>query len=220
MNPSITELLDKPDNIEKIRDRIALILKMECANQYEKAQELHLENAGDYAIGVYLEHSRPWQLTENSQGKNPFPLANVQALGYKRDIEAGGETVNRKKYIAEFAIDCYANGVPDHPEYGDDTDSTIRAWRLAGIIRKILMSGFYTYLGMRDVVRRREISETQTGSPTDRTGNIDESAISVTICRILISVWFHEESPQAAVAEFEGISFKSPAPNGEVLLDI
>jgi hypothetical protein len=58
------------------------------------------------------------------------------------------------------------------------------------------MSGFYTYLGIRDVVRRREISETQAGSPTDRAGNIDESCISVTICRILISVWFYEESPR------------------------
>jgi hypothetical protein len=220
MNPLIPELLDKPDNIEKIRDRIALILKMECANQYRMAQESHLENPEDYAISVYLENSRPWQLTENGQGKNPFPLVNVQTLGYKRDSEAGGETVNRKKYIAEFAVDCYANGVPDHPEYGDDTDSTIRAWRLAGIIRKILMSSFYTYLGMRDIVRRREISEAQTGSPTDRTGNIDESAISVTICRVLVLVWFFEESPQAAVVELEGISFKSPAPNGEVLLDV
>jgi hypothetical protein len=220
MNPLIPELLDSSDNIEKIRDRIALILKMECANQHKIAQESHLENVGDYAICIYLENSRPWQLTENSQGKNPFPLVNVQTLGYKRDIDAGGETVNRKKYIAEFAIDCYANGVPDHPEYGDDTDSTIRAWRLAGIIRKIIMSSFYTYLGMRDIVRRREIAEVQTGSPTDRTGNIDESAISVTICRILMQVWFFEESPQAAVTELEGISFKSFSPSGEILLDV
>jgi hypothetical protein len=88
------------------------------------------------------------------------------------------------------------------------------------------MSGFYTYLGMRDIVRRREITEAGTGAPTDRTGNIDDSAVSVTICRIIFSVWFSEDSPQAAGVELEGISFKAFAPGkepgkyGEVLLDI
>jgi hypothetical protein len=35
-----------------------------------------------------------------------------------------------------------------------------------------------------------------------------------------MQVWFFEESPQAAVTELEGISFKSFSPGGEVLLDV
>jgi hypothetical protein len=225
MNANITTLLTELDNIEKIMDRIALILKLEFLNQYQKATEQNLEDAGDFNIGVYLERERPWQLTENSEGKNPFPLINIKLAGYRKEKEPGS-TVNNQKYIGDFIIDCYAQGSPDNPDYFDDTDATLRAWRLGRKVRRVLMSGFYTYLGMRGIVRRREITEAGTGTPTDRTGNIDDSAVSVTICRILFSVLFSEESPQAAGVEFEGISFKASAPgkkpgiNGEVLLDI
>jgi hypothetical protein len=225
MNASIATLLTESDNIEKIRDRIALILKLEFLNQYQKAKEQNFENADDYNIGVYLERERPWQLTENSEGKTPFPLVNIKLAGYRKENEPGS-AVNNQKYIGDFIIDCYAQGSPDNPDYFDDTDATLRAWRLGRKVRQVLMSGFYTYLGMRKIVRRREITEAGTGTPTDKTGNIDDSAVSVTICRILFSVYFYEESPQAAGVEFEGISFKAFAPgkepgkNGEVLLDI
>jgi hypothetical protein len=260
MNANITTLLNEPDNIEKIRDRIAAILKLEFMNQYQKAKDVLYEIAiknglestetveeipvpllysqlsvkgytenimhpCDFNIGVYLERERPWQLTENSEGKNPFPLVNIKLAGYRKENEPGS-TSGHYKYIGDFIIDCYAQGSPDNPDYFDDTDATIRAWKLGRMVRAILMSGYYTYLGMRGIVRRREITEAGTGTPTDRTGNIDDSAVSVTICRILFSVWFSEESPQAAGVELEGISFKAFAPgtesgkNGEVLLDI
>jgi hypothetical protein len=225
MNENITTLLNEPDNLEKIRDRIAVILKLEFLNQCQKAIEQDVENVNDFNIGVYLERERPWQLTENSEGKNPFPLVNVKLAGYRKENEPGS-TVNRQKYIGDFIIDCYAQGTPDNPDYFDDTDATIRAWKLGRMVRQVLMSGHYVYLGMRDIVRRREITEAGTGTPTDRTGNIDDSAVSVTICRILFAVYYSEESPQAAGVELEGISFKAftpgkePGKNGEVLLDI
>jgi hypothetical protein len=225
MNANITTLLTEPDNIEKIRDRIAFILKLEFLNQCQKAKEQNFEDADDYNIGVYLERERPWQLTENSEGKTPFPLVNIKLAGYRKENEPGS-TVNNQKYIGDFIIDCYAQGSPDNPDYFDDTDAVLRAWMLGRKVRQVLMSGFYTYLGMRKIVRRREITEAGTGAPTDKTGSIDESAVSVTICRILFSVYFYEESPQAAGVEFEGISFtasasgKEPGKNGEVLLDI
>jgi hypothetical protein len=254
MNASITTLLNEPDNLEKIRDQIAFILKLEFINQYQKArEELHklaiekgfnettLEeelveyfitnhtkefiNPAEFNIGVYLERERPWQLTENSEGKNPFPLVNVKLAGYRKENEPGS-TVNNQKYIGDFIIDCYAQGSPENPNYFDDTDATIRAWKLGRIVRNILMSAQYTYLGMRKIVRRREITEAGTGTPTDKTGNIDDSAVSVTICRILFSVYFYETSPQAETVELEEISFKAfvpgekPGTTGEVLIDI
>jgi hypothetical protein len=259
MNASITTLLNEPDNLEKIRDRIAFILKLEFLNQYKKAIEAlhkmavenglgdmtgvekiheselveyfannhveHIINPAEFNIGVYLERERPWQLTENSEGKSPFPLVNIKLAGYRKENEPGS-TVNRQKYIGDFIIDCYAQGSPDNPDYFDDTDATLKAWRLGRKVRQVLMSGYYTYLGMRDIVRRREIIEGGTGTPTDKTGNIDDSAVSVTICRILFSVFFSEESPQASGVELEGISLKvfapgkEPGKNGEVLIDI
>jgi hypothetical protein len=260
MNANITTLLNEPDNIEKIRDRIAVILKLEFMSQYQKAKDVLYEIAVknslgdmetvkeipipllysqlfvkgytenithpcDFDIGIYLERERPWQLTENSEGKNPFPLVNIKLAGYRKESEPGSSS-SHYKYIGDFIIDCYVQGSPDSPDYFDDTDATIRAWKLGSMVRQILMSSYYTYLGMRKIVRRREITEAGTGTPTDRTGNIDDSAVSVTICRILLSVWFSEESPQAAGVKLEGISFKAftpgtePGVNGEVLLDI
>jgi hypothetical protein len=212
----VTELLEAPDNVEKIRDQIAGILKLETVRQYQKAQELNLENARDYLIGVYLEKDRPWQLTENSDGANPFPLVNVQLMGYKKDNDPGS-TVKRQKYIAEYVIDCYARGQMDNPD-GDDTDATKKAWALGRKIRNILMAGFYSYLGMRDIVRRREVIEALTSTPTEVTGNIDDSAISVTICRILFCVHTFEDSPQIHPGDFEGITFTATTPDGEVRL--
>jgi hypothetical protein len=180
MKASITTLLNEPDNLEKIRDRIACILKLEFLNQYQKAQEENIINPDEFNIGVYLERERPWQLTENSEGKSPFPLVNLKLAGYRKENEPGS-TVNRQKYIGDFIIDCYAQGSPDNPDYFDDTDATLKAWRLGRKVRQVLMSGFYTYLGMRDIVRRREITEAGTGTPTDKSGNIDDSAVSVTI---------------------------------------
>jgi hypothetical protein len=194
-------------------------------NQYQEAMKQNIGDANDFNIGVYLERERPWQLTENSEGESPFPLVNVKLAGYRKENEPGSP-VNHQKYIGDFIIDCYAQGTPDNPDYFDDTDATIRAWKLGRMVRKVLMSGYYTYLGMRDIVRRREITEAGTGTPTDKTGNIDDSAVSVTICRILFSVYFSEESPQAAGVKLEEISFKASAPgkepgkNGEVLIDI
>jgi hypothetical protein len=216
MEALITELLDTPDNVEKIRDQIAGILKIETVRQYKKAQESNLENARDYLINVYVEKERPWQLTENSNGENPFPLVNVQLMGYKKDT-VPGSTVKRQKYLAEFAIDCYARGQPDNPE-GDDADATKKSWALGRIIRNILMSGFYSYLGLREIVRRREVVEARTGTPTGLTGNIDDSAISVTICRILFCVETFEDSPQIHPGEFEGIIFTATSPDGKVNL--
>jgi hypothetical protein len=217
MNGNITVLLNTPDNIEKIRDNITAILKLECLSQYEKAVNQNVSDAQDYNINIYLERERPWQLTEDGEGNSPFPLVNVRLLGYRREGEPG-DTVNRKKYIGEFAIDCYAKGQPDNPDYFDDTDAALRACKLGRIIRNILMSGYYTYMGMRDIVRRREITEAAIGSPTNISGNIDDSAISVTIFRILMSVYFFEDSPQSQGVEFQGISFKASSPDGKVNL--
>jgi hypothetical protein len=218
MNGQITELLDQFDNVEKIRSNIAAILKTELVSQHQKATEQNLQDAADYKISVYLERERPWELAGDSSGNSPFPLVNIQLVGYRKD-NGPGETVNRKKYIGEFFIDCYAKGSPENPDYFDDTDATIRAWKIERIIRNILMAGPYTYLGMRNIVRGREITEARTGAPTNITGNIEESAISVTICRIFMSVLFYEESPQVSGVEYDGMSFKaSTTPEGEVIL--
>jgi hypothetical protein len=212
MTAQISELLSTPDNVEKIRDMIAYILKLELTRQYEFALDAGLADAEDYRVAVYLEANRPWQSTEMG---GVFPLVDVQLMEYKPLAGNSGSSVSRKNYTAQFAIDCYARGRPDAPDHFDDADATIRAWKVGRVVRSILMAGQYTYLGMRDVVSKREIVEAQTGRPSDAT--MDDSAVAVTVCRLVLAVDFYEDSPQAAPTELEGMTFTAVGPGGMVL---
>jgi hypothetical protein len=218
---NIKYLLSEPDNAEKVRSQIAAILKVEIEAQAAMAAEAALPDAGDYNIGVLIEHERLWALTGNTKEDSPFPLVNVLLLE-TRPVERGGNLVNAKDYTAKFAIDCYGCGNFDMAadENGepvmDDFLANIRAWKTARVARNILMSAFYTYLGMRAIVKRREITETKTGVPD----NLPESSVAVTVCRIIFSVQFTEVSPQADVEPFDGILFKSVSNTGEDLIDI
>ena len=215
MQAQIQTLLNGKDNIEKIRDAIALILKNELSNQYALAETAGIESLEDFNIGVYLESARPWELTENEVGGNPFPLVNILLNEMRRVEGKAGSAIGRKRYTASFSIDCYACGNAESD--GDDArQAALKAWRIAGIVRSILMSGFYAYLGMRGVVLERDMPGIKTGIPS----NLAESAAAVTVARIDFSVSFYEDSPQGDGAELEEIQFEAVEKTGEVLIRI
>ncbi|WP_315449838.1 hypothetical protein [uncultured Treponema sp.] len=215
MQAQIQTLLNGKDNIEKIRDAIALILKNELSNQYALAETAGIESLEDFNIGVYLESARPWELTENEVGGNPFPLVNILLNEMRRVEGKAGSAIGRKRYTASFSIDCYACGNAESD--GDDArQAALKAWRIAGIVRSILMSGFYAYLGMRGVVLERDMPGIKTGIPS----NLAESAAAVTVARIDFSVSFYEDSPQGDGAELEEIQFEVVGKTGEVLIRI
>ena len=111
--------------------------------------------------------------------------------------------------------DCYACGNAESD--GDDTrQAALKAWRISYIVRSILMSGFYAYLGMRGVVLERDMSGIKTGIPS----NLAESAAAVTVARIDFSVSFYEDAPQGDGAELEEIQFEAVGKTGEVLIRI
>jgi hypothetical protein len=211
----INYLLSENDNIETIRNQIAAILKIEADNQYLLAKEKGISDSRDYKIPVFVERARPWDLTGDNERENPFPLMNVLLNDYKQDTKPGSAQ-SEKKYSATFFIDCYGCGNINNTTGDDDTLGTIRAWKTARIARNILMSSYYTYLGLRGIVFKREITETATGSPA----NMPESAASVTTCRISFVVDYFEKSPQAEGVLFEGIAFSSLSDTGEILIDI
>jgi len=219
MNSQLTTLFKTQDNAEKIRDQIAAILKLEFENQKALANnDPHIENKNDFDISVYLENTRPWELTGNSAGKSPFPLVNVCLNEITEEHNSGG-TSGLIKYKGSYCIDCYACGNFIENENEDDVTlddslSTFRAWQTARITRNILMSGFYTYLGMQSIVRRRRISKITTIIPN----GLSEAALAVTACRIFFEVDFQEDSLQAKGVDFEEISFIATSADGEVNL--
>jgi hypothetical protein len=206
-------LLAKNDNIELIRNQIAGILKIETENQYSLAVKQGAADSRDYKIGVFVERARPWELTGNSENKNPFPLINVSLSGYNGEA---GSAQSEKKYKATFYIDCYGCGNLNNTSGDDDSLATIRAWKTARIARNILMSSYYTYLGLRGTVFKRGILSIQTGNPS----NMPESAVAVITCRISFVVDFSEKSPQEGGVLFEGMAFRAVSENGEILIDI
>ena len=215
MQAQIQTLLNEKDNVEKIRDSVALILKNELSNQYALAEAAGIESFEDFNIGVYLESARPWELTENEAGGNPFPLVNILLNEMRRVEGKAGSAIGRKRYTASFSIDCYACGNAES-DSDDARQAALKAWRIAGIVRSILMSGFYAYLGMRGVVLERDMPGIKTGIPS----NLAESAAAVTVARIDFSVSFYEDSPQGDGAELEEIQFEAVGKTGEVLIRI
>jgi hypothetical protein len=212
----INGLLNKEDNAEKIRDTIAYIVALESRGQKELADELRIKDKDDFNIKVFIEHGRPWGLFLN--GDYSFPLVNV-CLQETAPETAPGSTINNVKYTGQYFIDCYGCGNfknENEEDMPDDWLSTIRAWKTARIVRNILMSGFYTYLGMREIVRKREVKKITTIIPK----NLADSAISVTAARILFEVSFFEKSPQAEAGILEGISFVSRNDGEVILIDI
>ncbi|GHU66647.1 hypothetical protein FACS189447_07950 [Spirochaetia bacterium] len=210
----INILLNNLDNVEIIRNQIAAILQIETENQLALAENAAIEDLRDFKIGVYVEKARPWELTGSTEATSPFPLINVLLNDVKQDMNPGSP-VNEKKYIATFFIDCYGCGNIGS-DGNDDTLATIRAWKTARIVRNILNSGFYTYLGLRGTVRKREITEIKTGAPS----NMPESALAITTCRVSFTVDYSEKSPQAGGEIFDGMMFKSLTESGVILIDI
>jgi hypothetical protein len=215
MANKIAVLIENPDNIEKIRDQVSAILKIETAAQYAMALAAGAADAGDYRIGIWQEKSRPWQINEDAEKKNPFPLVNVSLMGFHAD-GSGGPAVGQKKYTGEIYLDCYASGEFTADE-SDDTDSARRAWKVGRVIRNILSSEQYSYLGLRGIVRDIRIVEGKTGDPRNQNEN---SAQSVTICRLVLQINYYEDTPQASPAEFEEYNFVASSPSGEVLFDM
>jgi hypothetical protein len=220
MKSQITKLLDNQDNAEIIRDLIAVILKTEFLTQKKLADNApHIKDKKDFDIKVFIENSRPWELTGDSKETNPFPLVNVCLQETIEDVSNPGATVGKVKYTGTFCIDCYGCGnyqPEDKKEYiPDDSLSTKRAWQTARITRNILMSAFYTYLGLQGTVRRRRIEKISTIIPP-----VADSAISITGCRIIFKVEFHEISPEGDTVELETVSFLSKNEGEVVLIDI
>jgi len=206
---SINKLLTERDNAEKIRDTIAFILKDEIENQKILAAEN--KEKDDFDINVFIENARPWNLA--NEDNNQFPLINVCLQQISKD-DKPGSTINKQKCTAVFNIDCWGCGNGKNNDLPDDYLSTIRAWKTARIARNILMAGFYSYLGIRDIVRKREIVSMNTIIPQ----GLPESAISVTACRIVFEVETFEESPQAEPTVLEALSLIVDDPTGKVNL--
>lgn len=207
----ISEIIDKRDNVEIIRDQIAAILKVELANQ--KAL------TGDEQPRVFIERANPWgQFIEGDRCQQPiinvwFDTANFDG--------SASNIVERQKCEATYNIDCYGYGVStdDGNTVGGhnpgDLTAALECQRAVRLARNILMSGQYTYLAMRGVVWKRWPQTISMFQP-----QIDNRAVQrVAGGRLAFQVQFNEFSPQVVGETLETLSIEVlRAETGELYL--
>jgi hypothetical protein len=202
--PLITELIETPDNVEKVRDQIAAILSLELQNQFEKAKEEGKTNFADYDIDIYAENSRPYDTTGDEM------VSNVNIVLQEVTVPHSNPRMGDQKEQAVFHIYCIANG-NTIGDFRDDKSATFRAWKIMRLVRRILMSEPYTYLGMRKIVTSRTFTKMEAGTPNA------QSAQAFTVIRASFEVQFVEGYIGGPSVPFEGYNFEVIPDDGRVV---
>ena len=195
-------LIDKTDNFEIIRDRIAVLIAEETANQVRLAK-----NAGmDYRLWelkVFSERSNPWDVFLKGANPDTTPVCNVWFNNSNFD-QAGSNVVEQQKTEGVFNIDVYGCEVTKAKLGGQvpgDEAASKEAHRAIKLVRNILMSSQNTYLQLRGMVWRRFPDAVTIFQP-----EIKAEAKQVVGARLSLRVTFSEYSPQYSGDNIELIS--------------
>jgi hypothetical protein len=218
----LTELIDKTDNVEVIRDQIAAILVVETANQKVLADAAS-KDPRDWDMRVFVERADPWaewmdlpETEENRTRVSPIVSVRFDSASYD---PAGSDTFSRQKTVGIFNIDCYGYGVSTATTGGHDPGdlaATLECMRVVRLVRNILMSAKYTYLGMEKTVWRRWPQSLQ-AFQAEQQGRAVQNIQAV---RLALEVQFNEFSPQVVGQPLEllTVTVTRDTVDGEVLL--
>lgn len=214
----ITELIDKVDTVEVVRDQIVAILVLETAAQKALATAAS-EDPRLWELRVFLERLNPWaNFIDAPEQIDGHPIVNV-SVETENFEERASDVVARQKAEAVFTIDVFGYGISEDDggagHIPGDMRAALEVQRAVRLVRNILMAGAYTYLGLRGTVWRRWIQSIRYHKPS-----IDDRTVpQIAAARIAFAVEFSEFSPQVLGQTLELISgtvFR--AETGEVLL--
>jgi hypothetical protein len=206
--PEIYELINEPDNVEKLRSHIAFIIKKETQNQYTIAQEQAVPDAYDFNFRVFIQNARPYDAEDGMPAVEPI----VNIMLQKIETMDGNSRLGPQKEKATFIIDCITFGADGGNDWNEKA-AAIRAWKAARVIRRILMSEQYTYLGLRGIVGGRLITSIETGVPEN-----GGDAFAVVTARIILEVQFVERAIGTSGPIIEAVDFTIEPFIGEVLI--
>ena len=107
MTAKITELIDKDDNFEVVRDKIAQILADEIANQ----MVLAVDGGKDpdlWKLRIFAERSAPWAQWLDDQ-TDESPIVNVWFDNHSVDLKASNAISRQRKrpLTGASVIACY-----------------------------------------------------------------------------------------------------------------
>jgi hypothetical protein len=212
----IEALIDKQDNFEIIRDQIAAILVTEVVSQKSLAVDAG-KDSDLWDFKTYTERSNPWEAYLNDTAALT-PIVNVW-YDNSSFREATSNIVERQNAEAIFNIDCYAVANSSDNVAGGhnpgDQEAAFAVQRVVRLVRNILMSAEYTYLGLRGLVWQRWPQTVTVFQPQQDRGNVRP----VIAARIGLKVSFNEFSPQISGNMLELLSATvKRTEDGEVVL--
>lgn len=205
----ITELIEAPDVVELVRDRIAALLLEESNNQKVlAAAAVPPKDPALWALRIFVERTNPWaEFYDGDESLedvtiNETPIVNV-SFDSSTQNKSKSNTISGVHTTATFNVDVYAVGVSkDTPEghTPGDAAAAIEVARAVRLVRKILMAGEQADLGMTGVVGERWVAGITAFQPS-----IDgETVQQIVANRIVFEVSFREDSPQVSGEPFEG----------------
>lgn len=205
MPPQITQLIEGLDTSELVRDQVAAILAVELAQQQVLAAAAS-EDPNLWKLRIFSERTNPWsEFIDAPDQSQAFPIVNVALDNLTYDGRSSN-TVERQKAVGVYHIDCYGYGVSqDDGSTGHipgDARASLEAQRAVRLVRRILMAGTYSYLGMRGMVWRRWVQSVNVFRPT-MDSNVVEQLVAI---RIALQAEFNEFSPQVQGEPLELVS--------------
>lgn len=224
MTALIQELIDKQDTFEIVRDKVALILAEESAQQ----QQLAIAAAKDpelWKLRVFIERTNPWEVLQTDDGKAPTDRAPVVSVWYDNsNVNLGAsQTIDRQQMQATINIDVYGIGATEILAGGagqipGDEVAAREAQRGARLVRNILMADSYVTLGVDrslGLVGQRQINTIQAFQPESGGQNAQQLAA----LRLSLQVKLSESGPQTPAVILEEISVIVRDDDGEILID-
>lgn len=213
----IQNLIDKQDTFEIVRDQIGVILATEVANQ--KALAIAAAKDPDlWDLKIYTERSNPWELYLNEDPEE-VPIVNVWYEDSNFDASASN-IFERQKTTAVYNIDCYGYGAASNNVAGGhnpgDREASLVVQRAIRLVRNILMSAEYRYLGLQGTVWQRWIRNIQIYQP-----QLENQALQQLVAaRLSFQVIFNEFSPQFDLETLELIAVDVlRAEDGEIIVE-
>lgn len=202
----ITDLIDKQDTFEIIRDQIGAILLVEMTNQVALAAAEPDKDADDWRFEVYVERSDAFSVLRNDEEEKA--LVHVWFDRYSAP-EDRGNTFQRQGMVGYFNIDVVANGLNVDITSGGqeraDHRAFLNAQRVMRLVRNIIMHPDYRYLDLRGTVSDRWVDEVEAYRVEP---DKPQQAPNIAGIRIRFKVRFNEFAPQVSLETLEEIGIR------------
>lgn len=141
--------LETPDNLERVRDRIAELLFTEQASQQDKARAV-AKDPDLWALRLFVEASNCWGMFQatndgstDAESIDTTPVVNVCFDRTEYDRKRSDPTI-RQQADATYYVDIYATATTRETTEGHepgDRAARLLVQKTYGYVRRILMAG-------------------------------------------------------------------------------